>query len=172
MPFNDNIFLIGPMGAGKSSIGLQLSKLSNMSFYDSDRELEKNAGVDIDWIYDVEGHKGLQQREQETILSLIKHKPCIISTGGGSVTIPAVHKELTTAKIVIYLKVPFEAQLQRTTRRPQGRPLLNKGNHKQQLIEINKKIEPIYEELATNTYNATKMTPATLAKKIWNDIKK
>lgn len=160
------------MGAGKSSIGLQLAKIAKLPFYDSDRELEKHAGVDIDWIYDVEGSMGLVKREKNTILDLIQQQPIVLSTGGGSVTIPEVREALQHSGIVIYLKVPFDAQLQRTTRRPQGRPQLSEGDHKQRLLEINREIEPIYESLATLTYQATRVTPMNLAKRIWHDVKK
>lgn len=166
-----NIYLIGPMGAGKSSIGLQLAKISGLPFFDSDRELEKRAGVDIDWIYDIEGSDGLHERERDTILELIQNTPILLSTGGGSVTIPEVYDALDHTGIVIYLKVPFRAQLQRTTRRPQGRPLLAGPDHEAILKELNQQREPLYEKLADLTYLASKMTPNALAKKIWHDVK-
>ena len=166
-----NVYLIGPMGAGKSSIGLQLARISGLPFFDSDRELEKRAGVDIDWIYDVEGPTGLYQRERDTILEIIRQNPILLSTGGGSITIPEVYDALKSTGIVIYLQVPFQAQLQRTKRRPQGRPLLAGPDHKERLQELNTQREPIYEDLADLTYLASKMTPKVLAKKIWLDIK-
>ena len=169
--FYKNIYLIGPMGAGKSSIGLQLSKVSKLPFFDSDRELEKQAGVDINWIYDVEGSSGLRQREKETLLHLMQQTPIVLSTGGGSVLIPEVYELLKTTGIVVYLKVSFKAQLQRTIRRPQGRPLLGGEDHKEKLELSNMKSEPLCEELADLTYTGAQLTPKGLAKRIWRDIK-
>ena len=168
---HNNIYLIGPMGAGKSSIGLQLSKVSKLPYFDSDRELEKRAGVDIDWIYDVEGYSGLLERERETLLYLMQQTPIVLSTGGGSVSIPEVYDMLKKTGIIIYLKVSFKAQLQRTIRRPQGRPMLGGTDHREQLALSNQEREPLYEALADLTYTASQLTPKALAKKIWSDIK-
>ncbi|MAR84534.1 MAG: shikimate kinase I [Legionellales bacterium] len=167
-----NIYLIGPMGAGKSSIGLQLSKIAKLPFFDSDRELEKRAGVDIDWIYDIEGSGGLRDRERETLLDLMQQHPIVLSTGGGSVVIPEVFDQLKASGVVIYLKVSFKAQLQRTTRRPQGRPQLGGDDHKEKLELSNQQREPLYEALADLTYIASQMTPKSLAKRIWRDIQR
>ncbi len=169
---HNNIYLIGPMGAGKSSIGLQLSKIAKLPFFDSDRELEKRAGVDIDWIYDIEGSGGLRERERDTLVDLMQQSPIILSTGGGSVIIPEVYDLLKTTGTVIYLKVSFKAQLQRTTRRPQGRPQLGGNDHKEKLELSNQQREPMYEALADLTYIASQMTPKSLAKRIWRDIQR
>lgn len=172
MTSKQNIYLIGPMGAGKSSIGLYLSQKSKMPFYDSDREIEKRSGADIDWIFEIEKEQGYRDREKNVICDLCNKTNIILATGGGSITIPEVCSTLAATGLIIYLVVPFEEQLQRTQRRPAGRPLLAVNNPEKQLKKLNAAREPIYNELADLTYTAAHMPPKQIAQKIWADIKK
>ncbi|MBP9726664.1 MAG: shikimate kinase AroK, partial [Gammaproteobacteria bacterium] len=81
----NNIFLIGPMGAGKTSIGKLLSKELGLLFLDTDHEIEKRTGVDIPWIFDVEGEEGFRKREREVVKELVERQGIILSTGGGTI---------------------------------------------------------------------------------------
>ena len=80
-----NIFLVGPMGAGKSTIGRQLAQQLNMEFYDSDQEIEKRKGADVGWVFDVEGEEGFRDREEKIINELTEKQGIVLATGGGSV---------------------------------------------------------------------------------------
>ncbi len=80
-----NIFLVGPMGAGKSTIGRQLAQQLNMEFYDSDQEIEKRTGADVGWVFDVEGEEGFRDREEKIINELTEKQGIVLATGGGSV---------------------------------------------------------------------------------------
>ncbi|MDE5285678.1 MAG: shikimate kinase AroK, partial [Buchnera aphidicola] len=122
-----NIFLIGPMGAGKSTIGRQLSQQLNIEFYDSDQEIEKRTGADINWVFDVEGESGFREREKKIINELTKKKGIVLATGGGTVKFREVRNILSSRGIVIYLKTTIEKQLLRT-KRDKKRPLLQNSS--------------------------------------------
>nr|WP_041750222.1 shikimate kinase AroK [Buchnera aphidicola] len=154
-----NIFLIGPMGAGKSTIGRHLAKFLNMNFYDSDRVLEKKTGVNIGWIFDIEGELGFRNREQKVIDDLTKKSRVVLSTGGGSILSLNSRNFLITRGIVIYLKATVEQQLLRT-KSDKTRPLLTNiyQSDKYILEKLAKERDPIYNRIAniiidTNNYN-------------------
>ena len=170
MPPHTNIYLIGPMGAGKSSIGSHLAKKTQLPFFDSDREIEQRSGASIDWIFEVEGEPGYRLREKKVILDITQTTPLILSTGGGTITIPEVRECLASTGIVIYLQVPFKEQLERTLRRPEGRPILSTDDTEQTLKKTNTDREPLYESIADLTYTAAFIPPTQLANKIWKDI--
>jgi len=120
-----NIFLIGPMGAGKSTIGRQLAKKLSMEFYDSDQEIEKRSGVDISWIFDIEGEIGFRKREKKIISEIVSKNGVVLSTGGGSILSREIRNKLSSRGIVIYLETSIEQQLIRT-KQDKKRPLLQK----------------------------------------------
>jgi shikimate kinase len=118
-----NIFLIGPMGAGKSSIGRYLAKELQFTFYDSDKEIETQAGVSIPWIFDVEGEMGFRKREERIMAELSAKSPIVLATGGGSILSSANRAVLAARGIVIYLTVSLQQQLERVSQ-THDRPLL------------------------------------------------
>ncbi|MDE5285377.1 MAG: shikimate kinase AroK [Buchnera aphidicola] len=146
-----NIFLIGPMGAGKSTIGRQLSQQLNIDFYDSDQEIEKRTGADINWVFDVEGESGFREREKKIINELTKKKGIVLATGGGTVKFREVRNLLSSRGIVIYLKTTIEKQLLRT-KRDKKRPLLQNSSSNRTVLE-NLAVERncLYEEIADIT---------------------
>ncbi|CAL4325498.1 shikimate kinase AroK [Buchnera aphidicola] len=143
-----NIFLIGPMGAGKSTIGRQLSQQLHMEFYDSDQEIEKRTGADINWVFDLEGESGFRERERKVIHELTQKNGIVLATGGGSVKFKDNRNVLSSRGIVIYLETTIEKQLLRT-KRDKTRPLL-KFNTSNRLILENLASERnvLYEEIA------------------------
>ncbi|MBX4180780.1 shikimate kinase AroK [Sodalis sp. CWE] len=146
-----NIFLIGPMGAGKSTIGRQLAQQLNMEFFDSDQEIERRAGADISWIFDVEGENGFRNREEKIISQLIEKKGIILATGGGSIESRETRNRLSARGMVIYLKTTIEKQLIRT-QRDKRRPLLKTKTLLQNTLEqLACKRNPLYEEIADVT---------------------
>jgi shikimate kinase len=145
-----NIFLVGPMGAGKTSVGRYLGKHLNKIFYDSDLELEKEMGVSLTWIYDLEGLAGFRQREFRAIEKLSLLSNIVLSTGGGCVETPEVREVLSQRGIVIYMEVSLQTQLDRL-KRDKKRPLLQGENPREVLIRLWEEREPYYENIADFT---------------------
>ncbi len=142
-----NIFLIGPMGAGKTSVGRFLSKQLNKAFYDSDHEIEERTGASLTWIYDLEGGEGFRQREKKMIEELALLDNIVLSTGGGCVETPGVRDCLKKNGIVIYIEVSLETQLNRL-KRDKKRPLLQGDNPQAVLIKLWEQRETYYEDIA------------------------
>jgi shikimate kinase len=146
----NNIFLIGPMGAGKTSVGRYLAKQLNKDFYDSDEEIEKKTGVSLSWLFDLEGIIGYRQREMKVIDELSALENIVLSTGGGCVETPEVREFLRQRGVVIYMEVSLKTQLNRL-KRDKKRPLLQGGNPQEVLIQLWEEREPIYENIADFT---------------------
>lgn len=142
-----NVFLIGPMGAGKSTIGRLLAKELKFPFKDSDREIEARTGADIPWIFDVEGEEGFRLREEAMIAELAKEDGIVLATGGGVVMRESNRKALSQGGLVVYLRTSVEQQLQRTAKDRQ-RPLLQNSNPEQVLRDLIAKRDPLYREIA------------------------
>ncbi|UCC13267.1 MAG: shikimate kinase AroK [Gammaproteobacteria bacterium] len=142
-----NVFLIGPMGAGKSAVGRQLSRMLRMQFLDSDAEIEERTGVDIPFIFEKEGEAGFRKRERLVIDELSGGERVVLATGGGAVLDPDNRACLRSRGIVIYLHASVSQQLQRT-RRSRGRPLLHTPDPGARLAELMQQREPIYRDMA------------------------
>ena len=107
---NNNLFLVGPMGAGKSSVGRYLAKQLDMDFYDTDEEIEKRTGVDIAWIFDLEGEGGFREREAAVVAELAQLTHIVLATGGGSILEPENRDLLSKFGTVVYLEVSLPYQ--------------------------------------------------------------
>ncbi|HDR0626966.1 shikimate kinase AroK [Pasteurella multocida] len=161
-----NIFLIGPMGAGKSTIGRQLAQLLSIDFVDSDNEIEQRAGADISWIFDVEGEDGFRKREERIINELTQRQGIVLSTGGGAVLSKENRNHLSARGIVIYLETTVEKQYQRT-QRDKKRPLLQEVEDPRQVLEDLAKIRnPLYEEIADITLPTDEQSAKVMATQI------
>ncbi|SRR5579883_371581 len=143
----NNIFLVGPMGAGKTSVGRFLAAQLDKAFYDSDEELEKKLGVSLTWVFDLEGMAGFRQREKDMIDELSQLNNIVLSTGGGCVETPAVREMLHQRGVVVYMEVALETQLSRL-KRDKKRPLLQGENPQEVLIRLWEEREPFYEQIA------------------------
>jgi len=142
-----NVILVGPMGAGKSTIGRLLAKELHLPFKDSDKEIEVRTGADIPWIFDVEGEAGFREREQAVIADLCEEDGLVLATGGGAILRPANREALRAGGRVIYLHTSVEQQLERTAR-DRNRPLLRTANPGQVLSELMAIRDPLYREIA------------------------
>lgn len=142
-----NVFLIGPMGAGKSTIGRLLAKELRYPFKDSDREIEARTGADIPWIFDVEGEEGFREREQAMIAELVTEEGIVLATGGGVVMREANRQALSSGGLVVYLRTSVEQQLQRTAKDRQ-RPLLQTPDPEKVLRDLMARRDPLYREIA------------------------
>lgn len=142
-----NIFLVGPMGVGKTTIGRMLAKEVSLEFMDSDQEIEKRAGADISWIFDVEGEEGFRNRETQMIDELTRLSGILLATGGGSILRPANRRWLQARGFVIFLDTSLELQMKRT-QRDKKRPLLQKADRKSVLKQLRQERQALYEEVA------------------------
>lgn len=142
-----NLFLIGPMGAGKTTIGRQLATRLQLPFIDSDHEIVSRAGADIPWIFDVEGEQGFRDRESRIIDELTQQQGIVLATGGGAVLREQNRQYLRDRGLVVYLKTSVERQLERTAK-DKNRPLLQTDNPRKTLEKLAADRNPIYEQAA------------------------
>ncbi|TVP83535.1 MAG: shikimate kinase [Thioalkalivibrio sp.] len=143
-----NIVLVGPMGAGKSTVGRGLATLLKRQFVDSDHEIEKRTGVDIPTIFEFEGEEGFRRRETEMLRELLERENIVLATGGGIVMRPE-NRELLRQHCVLYLRVPV-AEQHRRTRKSRRRPLLSGAEDpRKRLEELFRLRDPLYREVAT-----------------------
>jgi shikimate kinase len=145
-----NIYLIGPMGSGKTAVGRQLAKLLHLSFYDSDIEIERRTGVDIPYIFEKEGESGFREREREAIDALTQLNNVVIATGGGAILMSENRERLVARGQVVYLRTGIEQQLERT-RHGRQRPLLYTADPETRLRELMDQRAPLYESVARIT---------------------
>ncbi|MCL1143545.1 shikimate kinase AroK [Shewanella gaetbuli] len=142
-----NIFLVGPMGAGKSTIGRHLAQMLHLEFHDSDHEIEQRTGADIAWVFDVEGEEGFRRREAQVIADLSEKQGIVLATGGGSVQSKDIRNYLSARGIVVYLETTIDKQVART-QRDKRRPLLQVDDPRQVLEDLAESRNPLYEEIA------------------------
>jgi len=142
-----NIFLIGPMGAGKTTMGRQIAKRLNMDFEDSDHAIEAHTGVDIALIFEKEGEAGFRKRETAIIDELTQHKHLVLATGGGAVLAEENRRHLKNRGMVIYLHSDIKHLLERVAH-DNKRPLLQTPDPATTLRDIMKIREPLYRETA------------------------
>jgi shikimate kinase len=142
-----SIFLIGPMGSGKTAVGRQLARMLDLEFHDSDVEIESRTGVDIPLIFEKEGEAGFREREREVIDSLTAREGIVLATGGGAVLRSSNREHLATRGCVVYLQTSVDQQLERT-RHGRQRPLLYTNDPKSRLRELLIERLPLYEATA------------------------
>ena len=145
-----NVFLIGPMGAGKSAVGRHLARSLHLAFVDSDDEIESRTGVDIPYIFEKEGEAGFRVREKKVIDDLSRMDGIVLATGGGAIVDADSRARLGARGFVVYLKTGIEQQLTRT-RRGRERPLLDNKDPRGTLESLMRVREPLYSEIADLT---------------------
>ena len=145
-----NLFLVGPMGAGKSAVGRQLAKLLHMTFVDSDDEIESRTGVDIAFIFEKEGEEGFRKREARVIDELSARSGIVLATGGGAVMNTDNRNYLGARGFVVYLHTSVDQQVQRT-QKGRERPMLAQGDSREILEELMTIRDPLYREIADLT---------------------
>lgn len=161
-----NIFLVGPMGAGKSTIGRELADKLHLEFYDSDQEIERRTGADISWVFDLEGEEGFRVREENVIEDLTEMQGIVLATGGGSVISSKVRNRLSARGIVVYLETTIDKQVART-QRDRRRPLLQTSEEPRSVLEkLAVERNPLYEEIADVIVQTDDQSAKVVAHKI------
>ena len=142
-----NIFLVGLMGAGKTTIGKLLAKRLKKTFIDTDHEIEHRTGVRIPLIFELEGEVGFRERETTLIRELTQRQDIVLATGGGAILRKENRDALVQNGIVVYLNAKIEDLWQRT-QHDKNRPLLQTQDPKAKLTELFIQRDPLYREIA------------------------
>ena len=161
----NNVFLIGPMGVGKTTIGRSLADLLHKEFVDLDVEIEKRTGASIPLIFEIEGEDGFRRRESTLLEELTGGENLILATGGGAVLAPGNRERLRDRGVVVYLSAPIETLLERTAR-DRHRPLLQTPDRRKTLEEILRAREPLYRETAHLVVKSSSRAPTLVAREI------
>ena len=142
------------MGSGKSSVGGWLARQLKLPFADSDSHIERQTGVDISRIFDIEGEDGFRAREEKALQQLCGRSGLVLATGGGAVLSAANRRALRQGGVVVYLKCSLDEQLKRT-RQAHNRPLLEQGSRREVLQELSMQREPLYLDTADHVVDTT-----------------
>ncbi|HEX9812597.1 MAG TPA: shikimate kinase AroK [Burkholderiales bacterium] len=161
----DRIFLIGPMGAGKSTIGRHLADALHKHFVDSDHEIEQRTGASVSLIFEIEGEEGFRRREATMLEELTRRDNMVLATGGGAVLSASNRATLKDRGTVVYLEAPI-ATLVARTHRDRHRPLLRDGERRAKFEEIMRIRGPLYLEIADVIVAADQRAPAAVTQEI------
>lgn len=148
-----NIYLVGPMGSGKTTIGQRLARLLDLEFLDCDHELEELTGASVNLIFDVEGEKGFRDRETRMLQDLTARSGVLVATGGGVVLKEKNRHMLRDTGLVVYLQTPVSQQLRRLAR-DRTRPLLQTDDRREKLTRLAEERNPLYREIADIVFPA------------------
>lgn len=165
-----NIYLVGPMGSGKTTIGQRLAGLLGLEFLDCDHELEAHTGASVSLIFDVEGEEGFRTRETRLLADLTRRQGVLIATGGGVVLREENRRMLRDTGLVVYLKTSVAQQLRRLNR-DRSRPLLQTENRRARLEALAEHRNPLYEEVAQIVFPAQNRGLDAVAKDLEQKIR-
>lgn len=160
-----NVFLVGLMAVGKSTVGRLLAQALDAEFLDTDHVIEDRAGADIAWIFDVEGEQGFRDREEHVLDELTQRQGIVLATGGGVVLRAANRKVLAARGVVVHLHSPLERLVERTER-DKKRPLLQQGEIRATLSRLQAERAPLYDEIADYRFVTDRQGPKVLARLI------
>ncbi len=164
-----NIFLVGMMGSGKTTVGRMLAKQLGKTFVDCDEEIQKRTGVSITHIFDVEGEAGFRKRETAVIHELVQLSNIVLATGGGAVLGAENRADLANNGLVIYLKGSAH-DLWHRTRHDRNRPLLQTDDPLGRLKELYKQRDPLYSEIADLVVLSGKQSAQHLVMKLQHEL--
>jgi shikimate kinase len=165
-----NIFLIGPMGSGKTAVGRHLARLFRFSFHDSDADIEAKTGVDISFIFEKEGEAGFRARERESIDRLTRLESIVLATGGGAIIESENRRVLAERGAVVYLATSIDQQIERT-RHARHRPLLNDTDPEEKLKELMLRRAALYAEIADLTVSTDGRRVQLVAEEIHHGLR-
>lgn len=160
-----NIFLVGPMGSGKTAVGRYLARILDCLFFDSDHELEQRTGADIALIFEREGEPAFRRREREVIADLTRYQHIVLATGGGAILDPENRRDLASHGWVVYLETSVAQQVERAGR-TRHRPLLQGADPMLRLEQLLQIREPLYREIADLTLSTDRRRAPAVAERI------
>ncbi len=166
-----NVFLIGPMGSGKTAVGRHLARVLDYPFHDSDADIEQKTGVDIAYIFEQEGEAGFRERERESIERLTNLDGVVLATGGGAVIDPDNRRILAARGAVVYLLTSVEQQLART-RHGRHRPLLSGVDPEATLSDLMQRRAALYREIADLTVPTDQRRVQIVVDEIWQALQR
>jgi len=161
----NRIFLVGPMGAGKTTIGRQLAQSLGLEFEDSDLEIQRRTGVDIPTIFEYEGEQGFRNRERQVVDELSARDGLVLATGGGVVMDPDNRRHLASRGTVVYLYCSPEQQYERTYK-DRNRPLLHTDDPLSRLRELLAVRDPLYRQVADLVVSTERRSTSAVARDI------
>ena len=162
----ENIFLVGPMGVGKTTIGSHLARKLKYEFVDSDTEIEKRTGASISLIFDIEGEAGFRKREAQMIEELTQRQHIVLSTGGGSVLDEVSRQHLRSRGYVVYLKASVDILYERL-KKSRNRPLMETDDKQKVIEDLLQEREPLYQAVADITIVTDGRTAQDVAREIY-----
>jgi shikimate kinase len=166
-----NIFIVGPMGSGKSTVGKIISNEMFLSFFDTDEEIESRTGASIDWIFDLEGEAGFRKRESDILNEMVEKNSIVLSTGGGIILSDNNRELLSSRGTVFYLSTPILTQVERTAR-DKDRPLLKDGDPEEILTKLHNEREALYEMVSDHVVDTENKSSNQVASEIISLAKK
>lgn len=164
MKSSSNLYLIGPMGAGKSTVGRRLARSLGLRFVDLDQVIESESGSSIALLFELQGESAFRERESAALAHVSEFEGIVLATGGGSVLAEANRQRLAERGFVLYLEAPIELQLERLAR-DHSRPLLRAPDRAQRLRDLATQRNPIYRQLADLTIPADRSGPGSTARR-------
>ena len=165
-----NIFIVGPMGSGKSTVGKIISDELFLNFFDTDDEIESRTGASIDWIFDLEGEEGFRIRESSILEEMVKQNSIVLSTGGGIILSDSNREMLSSRGTVFYLSTPISVQIERTSK-DKDRPLLKNGDPEEILTRLQKERNDLYESVSDHIIETENKSSQEVASEIINFVK-
>ena len=165
-----NIFIVGPMGSGKTTVGKIVANELFLEFFDTDATIESKTGVTIDWIFDIEGEEGFRRRETLVLKELVSSNSIVLATGGG-IVIEAENRELLASRgTVFYLHTPLETQISRTAK-DKDRPLLKDQDPAKVLADLQESRQVFYQEVSDHIINTENKSGSDVANEIVKLVK-
>jgi len=166
-----NVFLVGPMGSGKTAVGRHLARMLRFTFHDSDADIEAKTGVDISFIFEKEGESGFRTREKESIERLTRLESIVLATGGGAVIEEDNRRVLAERGVVVYLATSIDQQIERT-RHARHRPLLNDTDPERRLHDLMQRRAILYAGIADFTVNTDGRRVQLVAEEVHHELRR
>ena len=166
----DNIFLVGLMGAGKTSVGRLLARRFSKDFCDCDQEIERATGATIPLIFEIEGESGFRARETKVLARLAHRRNIVLATGGGAVLSEDNRRLLSDSGVIVYLRASASELLNRT-RHDKNRPLLQTSNPLAKLEQLFAERDPLYRSIADIIVDSGNQSVGNLARRVEHQLR-
>lgn len=166
----NNVYLIGPMGSGKTTLGRRAASRLALDFIDCDQEIERQTGASVNLIFDVEGEEGFRTRETELLRDIANRSGLLVATGGGIVTRSINRELMRKSGFIVWLRTPVRHQIDRLSR-DRSRPLLETPDREQRLQQLADERNPLYEEIADLVFDSSHRNIARVAARLSDAIR-